>query len=123
MRSLEEIVAGGDFRYAKERASIVYHAAIRGSVLLGCVFGVFGIILVVLGSRGSTRITLVGLTVSTENAGIAVLIITAAVVGSLIRRALRAAEELVFADMRYTGGLHEIARRRVRKKSQRRFAG
>jgi hypothetical protein len=66
-----------------------------GSLLLGAVFGVLGVLLVYSGATADTQITLFGQRLSSGSVGVASLFIAAVTVVMLSRRVLKSFDELI----------------------------
>ncbi len=74
-----------DRRLAKQ----LYLPMIVGTLMLGGLFGVLGVLLVYLGAKGNSHIALFGQTIETADVGVASLFIAAVVVVVTFRRMLK----------------------------------
>lgn len=75
-------------------ASPVFRLAIAGAYVAGIGIAAFGVILIWLGSTGSSDFTLFGQTFSSTNVGVSAIFIGGVAIVVLVRRSLRSADEL-----------------------------
>jgi hypothetical protein len=98
--------------------NIVFLLITAGTILLGGVFGILGVLLVYAGAKGNTHLTLFGQTLDTVDAGVASIFIGAVLVILIMRRLLGSIEHVARTEARRESAHRELARRKARAQSE-----